>query len=819
MSLRQLNRFIACALVVTMAATYSPLLAGNAQTIKTLDAATRVAVIEGALKALNENYVFPEMAKQMDDAIRARLQRGEYDQFTDAAAFAARLTDDLRAVCRDKHLRVAYNAEPLPQRDGPLPGNAVARDRVRNFGFEKVERLEGNIGYLDLRGFMDVARAAETATAAMNFLAHTDALIIDLRRNGGGQPEMVAFLSSYLFDKPTHLNDIYERPTNRTQQFWTRAEVPGQRYLNKPVYVLTSKYTFSGGEEFSYNLKNLKRATLIGETTGGGAHPVSFRRINDHFGIAVPFGRAINPITKTNWEGTGVTPDVPAAAAQALQIAHLAALKQVLAATTDARRAEELKIVIASLQRTAEPPATASAQPSAQSAAQTVVALPDTPAGKTLAAFLKAFNTGDLATLKSFHKERGGNEENAQQDLNFYQQSGGLKLHSVTRAEQFEVEVLAQAQKDGRWLSFAIGVEQQAPYALADIRVRPAAAPANNDALKPAANSSQPSTPSPATGTSKKPASEPELLKEVASLVDRKAADDSFSGVVVIAKDGRPIFQRAVGLANKAYNVPNRVDTKFNLGSINKAFTGVAIMQLAAAGKLALSDSLIKHLPDYPNKQAAAKITIQQLLDMKSGIGDFFGARFEATPKDRLRMINDYLVLFADQPLLFEPGQGERYSNGGYIVLGAIIEKITGQSYFDYVREHIFKPAGMENTDYYEVDDSTPNLATGYTKRGSQTGKLVSNVYTKPARGSSAGGGYSTAEDLLKFARALQNNKLPAPERLRGAFGIAGGAPGINAMLLVGPADGYTVIVLSNYDPPSAEDLGQQLRQGLSRSN
>lgn len=805
---RQINRFVTSTLAVLLAVAYSALPTASAQTAPTLDAATRAAVLEGALKALNENYVFPEMAKQMDAAIRARMQRGEYDQITSGAAFAAKLTDDLREVCRDKHLRVVYNAEPLPRRNGAPPGASADQDRVRNFGFEKVERLSGNVGYLELRGFMDVARAAETATAAMNFLTHTDALIIDLRRNGGGQPAMVAFLSSYLFDKPTHLNDIYERPTNRTQQFWTRAEVPGQRYGNKPVYVLTSKLTFSGAEEFSYNLKNLKRALIVGETTGGGAHPVNFHRLAEHFGIGVPFGRAINPITKTNWEGTGVAPDVAVPAAQALSVAHLAALKQMLAATTDARRAEELKTVIETLQRApTEPQAIAVVQTAPPPTPEQNVALPDTPAGKTLAAFLKAFNTGSLETLKSFHKERGGDEENAQQDFNFYQQSGGLKLHSIVRAGQLEIEALVQAKKDGRWLSFSIGVEAQAPYPLADIRVRPTAAPSGSGATKPAPN------PANSSGAEKKPASESELLQEVASLIDRKAADDNFSGVVLLAKDGQPIFQRAVGLASKSYNVPNRMDTKFNLGSINKSFTAVAIMQLVAADKLALSDTIGKHLPDYPNKAAAAKITIQHLLDMKSGIGDIFGARFNATPKDRLRTISDYLPLFAEQPLLFEPGQGERYSNGGYIVLGAIIEKLTGQSYYDYVREHIFKPAGMENTDYYEADAIVPNLATGYTRRGDQAGKLVSNIYTKPARGSSAGGGYATAADLLKFARALQGGKLPPPERMRGAFGIAGGAPGINAMLLAGPPNGYTIIVLANYDPPSAEDLGRQIRQ------
>jgi CubicO group peptidase (beta-lactamase class C family) len=203
---------------------------------------------------------------------------------------------------------------------------------------------------------------------------------------------------------------------------------------------------------------------------------------------------------------------------------------------------------------------------------------------------------------------------------------------------------------------------------------------------------------------------------------------------------------------------------------------------------------------------------------MQSGIGDFFGPKFDATPKNRIRAIKDYLPLFADQPLKFEPGTSRAYSNGGYIALGAIIEKVTGQSYYDYVREHVFKPAGMENTDSYEVDVVTPNLATGYAR--GPNGVRVSNVYTAPARGSSAGGGYSTAEDLLKFTVAMRNNKLLSEAQtkrmLQGGLGIAGGAPGINAELEIDPASGYTIIVLSNYDPPSAANISQQIRKWIA---
>jgi C-terminal processing protease CtpA/Prc len=200
-----------------------------------------------------------------------------------------------------------------------------------NHGFGRVERLPGNIGYLEFFNFADEELGADTVAAAMNFINGTDSLIIDMRNNGGGNPAMVALVCSYLFGPdPVHLNDLYWREGNRTEEFWTRKDLAGKRYLNKDVYVLTSKRTFSGAEEFTYNLKNLKRATIVGETTGGGAHPGGGFRINEHFGVFVPTGRAISPITKTNWEGTGVTPDISVPADQALLVARLMALKKSL---------------------------------------------------------------------------------------------------------------------------------------------------------------------------------------------------------------------------------------------------------------------------------------------------------------------------------------------------------------------------------------------------------------------------------------------------------------------------------------------------------
>jgi C-terminal processing protease CtpA/Prc len=213
--------------------------------------------------------------------------------------------------------------------------------RKLNGGYRRVERLPGNVGYLQVDGFMHPDVAADPAAAAMNFLANTDALIIDLRRNGGGGPQSVALLCSYLFDeKPVHLNDLYWRKGDRTEEFWTLKELAGKRYLGRDVYLLTSHRTFSAAEEFAYDLQSLKRVTIVGETTGGGAHPGGGVPIGEHFMVFIPSGRAINPITKTNWEGTGVKPDVEATADKALETAHQLAVKKLLekAPNEEARR-------------------------------------------------------------------------------------------------------------------------------------------------------------------------------------------------------------------------------------------------------------------------------------------------------------------------------------------------------------------------------------------------------------------------------------------------------------------------------------------------
>jgi hypothetical protein len=298
-----------------------------------IDAATRARVIDGAIANLTEFYVYAETAKKMEEDLRSRQKQGAYDAVEDGERFATMLTEELQSVSREKHLRVNFVPMVLPKGGPERTPEADARMRKQmeqnNCFFDKAERLPLNIGYLKFDAFADPAVCGPTATAAMNFLGDVDAIIFDLRDNGGGDPKMVTYISTYLFGEPTHLNDLYSRKEDSTTQFWTLPYVPGKRLAGKPVFVLTSKRTFSGAEEFTYNLKNLKRATIIGETTGGGAHPVAGHRIDDHFMIGVPSARAVNPISKTDWEGTGVEPDVKAPAEEALDVAKKMAAEQI----------------------------------------------------------------------------------------------------------------------------------------------------------------------------------------------------------------------------------------------------------------------------------------------------------------------------------------------------------------------------------------------------------------------------------------------------------------------------------------------------------
>jgi retinol-binding protein 3 len=324
----------------------------------TVDAATKSMVVDNLIKELNDGYVFPDVAKKVEADLRARQKNMEYDAITSSRDFAKKLTEDVQSVSHDKHMRVGFSFDAIPERakrgeptEAEKAEDAWFMKRI-NYAFDKVERMEGNIGYIELTNFFEPEAGAETVASAFNFIANTDALIIDLRRNGGGDPEMVQLICSYFFgDKPVHLNDLYFRADNKTTEFWTKPSVAGHKFLDKDVYVLTSARTFSGAEEFSYNLKNLKRATIIGETTGGGANPGGRVRLSEHFGVFVPAGRAINPYTKTNWEGTGVEPDVKVAKEMALKTAYLTALTKAMEKQTRPNIKSGLKELIDQTQK------------------------------------------------------------------------------------------------------------------------------------------------------------------------------------------------------------------------------------------------------------------------------------------------------------------------------------------------------------------------------------------------------------------------------------------------------------------------------------
>ena len=454
--------------------------------------------------------------------------------------------------------------------------------------------------------------------------------------------------------------------------------------------------------------------------------------------------------------------------------------------------------------------------------------LPATPAGERVQKFLDAYNSGMAPRLEGFFNgaispaaaHQLSPADRAARWTQIYEEAGKVVLKKVESPAPDSIAIFVQGER-GRLIRLGFRFTPGPEFFLMGIMIEDASP---DDLAGPPAQMTQ-----------------SEALAAIEKTIDQAAAADAFSGVVIVAHRGQTLLRRARGLANREFEVPNRLDTKFNLGSINKIFTRLAASQLIEKGKLALDDKLGRYLPDYPNKDAAARVTVRHLIEMKSGIGDFFGEKFAATPKDVFRRNADFLPMFAANPLAFEPGTQQQYSNGGYVVLGEVIARSSGTDYYDYVRKNIFEPAGMTSTDSYEADVVVLNLAEGYTRNwdandhpGSPRRK---NSYTRPARGSSAGGGYSTAEDMLRFVNALASDKLLSPSytdwllngpepssqpkiaagpRLKGNLGIAGGAPGINAALELDLQTGFTVIVLGNYDPPAATDVARKIRRFLA---
>jgi CubicO group peptidase (beta-lactamase class C family) len=453
----------------------------------------------------------------------------------------------------------------------------------------------------------------------------------------------------------------------------------------------------------------------------------------------------------------------------------------------------------------------------------TVIQLPKTPAGEKARALLDAINSCDA---KAFHRFFDANlvPSGWRVCLDAFDSQHRFDAVKIESATDDDITLLAYAPVTEDWLTIHLKIDP-ASQLLTEVDVRTKIVFASCMLT------------------------DVEMIKTIETSLDKLVQADAFSGVVLIAKNGIPIFQKAYGIANKACNMPNNSDTKFNLGSINKMFTAIAIGQLAEQGKLSFDDTVGKLLPDYPNKTVAQKVTVAHLLSHTSGLGGFFNETWENASKLRFLKIADYFSLFVDKPLVFEPGARWRYSNAGFIVLGAIVEKVSGQDYFEYVREHIYKPAGMSNTDAFELDFDTPNLAVGYTyenrpqddKAGSRAarGPRRNNLFLHGVKGGPAGGGYSTAPDLLRFAVALQNNKLLSAEMTkvittakpqsfapdnRYAYGFAdhiingcrvfghnGGFAGINAILDIYPDLGYVVVVMANYDPPAAERVAKKI--------
>jgi C-terminal processing protease CtpA/Prc len=328
--------FISALLVAALAIAQGPSTA--------ITADVRSQTVQELAKAMRDSYAYPELGKRAADSIEGKLKAKEYDTLSEGPQFAERLSKDLNEICKDAHLRVRFSPEKLPIRKdrGQPSAEEIKRQqefvKYANAGFTKVERLDGNVGYISFRNFMDVDSARRPVKAAMEFLADTDSLIIDIRQNGGGSPDTVQLICSYFFDsKPVHLNSLVARDGKKTE-FWTLKNVDGPRYLGKEIYVLTSKRTGSAAEEFTYNLKNLKRATIVGEPTWGGANPGGVFRLNDHFGVFVPSAHAESPITKTNWEGTGVLPDFAVDPKDGLTVAYTMALKKQIERTSDPER-------------------------------------------------------------------------------------------------------------------------------------------------------------------------------------------------------------------------------------------------------------------------------------------------------------------------------------------------------------------------------------------------------------------------------------------------------------------------------------------------
>lgn len=439
--------------------------------------------------------------------------------------------------------------------------------------------------------------------------------------------------------------------------------------------------------------------------------------------------------------------------------------------------------------------------------------------------FAKLIDSGNRVELQKYAKENfAPNFLNIpmEQHLGFFSSvhdsTRGVEFHSIQEAKPNEATVLLRARLTGQWIALFVRTEAEAPHRISGLGLRQPRPPASAQAAKKLTND--------------------QIAQELKTFVNKLAEADVFSGTVLLAKDGAPIFKAAYGIANKDFNVANRIDTKFNLGSMNKMFTAIAVAQLVERGKLSFDDPLSKFVPDFPDKEAAAKIRIKHLLTHTAGLGGYFSKTWNESSRAMYRTVDDMMKrAAADEKLLFEPGTRWQYSNTGMLVLGKVIEVASGQSYYDYVRENITKPAGMTNTDCYELDKVNTNLAVGYDKEFTDNGIVfTNNIFSHVLRGGPQGGGYSTVEDLLKFDLALRSNKLVGAEYVKLLLsakpelnspgygygfsvnsesqiaGHGGGFIGINSNLDMFLGTGWTAIVMSNYSR-GAQPVQQKMRE------
>ena len=446
---------------------------------------------------------------------------------------------------------------------------------------------------------------------------------------------------------------------------------------------------------------------------------------------------------------------------------------------------------------------------------------PDTEVGRRASAYLAAFNSGKEEEVRACIEKHVSKAALAQRPIDervaiyrdMRDEHGKLTPLRVIESADDHVQILASTSH-GATLDITFLAEAHAPHMLLGLRIIDQDPGADAEAAPIATT----------------PLTEEGAIQAWRAQLDSLSRAGAFSGAVLLAKQDAVLFQSAYGEASREIHTPNRTDTKFNLGSINKIFTKIAIAQLVAQGKVKPDDTIDRYLPDYP-EAAASRVTVRHLLEHRGGVGDIFGEAYDRADKSKLRRVPDWIPLFRDKPLAFEPGTRQQYSNGGFVLLGAIVEKASGEDYYDYIRKHVYGPAGMKNTDHYAQDQKVANLADGYTRQthpGVTKGQdgLGNNAPTRPMRGSPAGGGYSTLADMLTFTRALRAQKLvqvkglgrgfeeltPGPDGRLG-LGIGGGAPGLNAAVEM--AGDYTIIVLANLDPPAAQRVASSLRAWL----